>query len=163
MKILSDSILLLTLISSLTFTYASPTNSSLITLSQNIPILNISAFSSEPTCYRSYVPYSSRLARYTYCSHAVASLPHYHNPGQFHTGSPFDRFSLPHVQRYETCQVTVDINSYVPRDESSWTAVQVAAMGLINTCRTGFRSNAKTGGEIMLGTEGRIRVTVTKI
>lgn len=46
------------------------------------------------------------------------------------------------------------------RDESSWTAINVAALKVVQACAMGYGSSARTGGETTAGTEGRIRVDV---
>ena len=122
---------------------------------------NISSLGSNPECFPPALV-SSRRARYTDCALATAHLPYYHNPGTFHTGGPQDRFQLPQRKVVESCQVVVDIRSYENRDESSWMVVHAAANGVLNGCMSGYGSFAETGGEIYMGTERRIRVTIEK-
>lgn len=106
--------------------------------------------------------YHSRRASLSDCASAIALLPNLDAHHVFTVGfAPnVDPYTLPRIHTFGHCQVSITMASRDSRDESSWAAINVAALKVVQACAMGYGPNARTGGETTAGTEGRIRVDV---
>ncbi|CAF9939237.1 MAG: hypothetical protein ALECFALPRED_008047 [Alectoria fallacina] len=68
------------------------------------------------------------------CAGVLRSLPLNQNVGTFYNSGAGD-FQLPYFQTYRTCQVIIELRSTYDRVQSSWLAVQLAALELNGACQ----------------------------
>lgn len=68
------------------------------------------------------------------CAAVLRSLPLNPNIGTFYNSGPGD-FQLPYFETYRTCQVVIELRSVHDKVQSSWLAVQVAALELNSACQ----------------------------
>lgn len=135
---------------------------SALTLNGNSRPLNVSISGGQLRCFDWGIRHTRRT-KIIDCARVIARLPYYHLPGEFHNDQPVDIFSLPHIQQFDRCQVSVTINAQHGRDASSWLAVHAAASDIVFGCVYDYSTLAETGGELTVGNENKIRVTVERI
>lgn len=68
------------------------------------------------------------------CAGALRSLPLNQNVGTFYNSGRGD-FQLPYFETYRTCQVLIELRSTYDKVQSSWLAVQLAALELNGACQ----------------------------
>lgn len=102
-----------------------------------------------PRAYR-----QTRNAPPSSCSRAIiAGFPIDGSTGVFHHGGEHDYYRLPRTSIWDTCQVTVDLNSDLPR-RGTWLEVWTMANTLSTACTYEGSSrpmSALTGGWINAG------------
>lgn len=67
------------------------------------------------------------------CAGVLRSLPQNPNIGTFYNSGSGD-FQLPYFETYKTCQVVVELRSTFDKVQTSWLAVQLAALELNTAC-----------------------------
>ncbi|KAL2049357.1 hypothetical protein ABVK25_010367 [Lepraria finkii] len=103
---------------------------------------------------------------YRHCEAAIRHLPSPSFPGDFHTGFPFNLFSLPVTIRYHTCKVVVELVNPNDRSEEGifWWHIVSRALDLNSVCRTPRVSSrfsiTTTGGYVLAGSGLGISVTL---
>lgn len=68
------------------------------------------------------------------CAGVLRSLPLNPNIGTFYNSGAGD-FQLPYFETYRTCQVVIELRSTYDKVQSSWLAVQLAALELNSACQ----------------------------
>ena len=105
--------------------------------------------------------FGTRQANTRDCIHAALSLPEGSMPGLFHHLGPDDGYDLPYMDSYESCMVTVSINSG-QQDLSTWHRISHVASQIASACSIGAYPQGLTGGNVRVGEAGLIQVTVEK-
>ena len=80
------------------------------------------------------------------CAAALRAIPLNPNVGTFYSTGD-GNFQLPHFETYKTCTVLVTMKSRYDKVQSSWLAVQVAALELNAACEA---TRQRTGYEALL-------------
>ena len=98
------------------------------------------------------------------CIVAVRMLPHNDYIGTFHVGGEASLWRLPHVERYDSCTVSVNLHEDRDVEMGSWEDVLNAAVKVVLGCRSAFgpTGEQKTGGWITAGAENGIVINVLK-
>ena len=128
----------------------------------NTSAVNTSSVGFELKCFDIQV-FKRRRTRVIDCARSLTRLPYYHLPGVFHNDEPADIFTLPYIARYDRCQVTVSIDAYPGRSESSWLAIHAAASDIVFGCPYDYSPTSETGGELTVGTPGNIQIIVERV
>jgi len=108
------------------------------------------------------VPFSPFYLTLHGCLSAISQISTSQDPGEFHTGEPFDQWSLPMTKTWKYCKVTVEMAQPWETDSSSWLGINLAATQLNMQCasRYGFRY---AGGSSSTGNRGEIKVKLEKV
>ena len=93
------------------------------------------------------------------CYRAIRALPHTHDTGTFHTSGLNDVWRLPRVESFSRCRAQVELTPGV-RTPSSWMAVKLALDDLSTKCRARTSSDERTGGWMITGPGGTIKVSL---
>lgn len=102
---------------------------------------------------------------FRHCEAAIRNLPSPPFPGDFHTGFPFNLFSLPVTTRYRTCKVIVELVNPNDRSEEGifWWHIVSRALDLNSVCQTpraSLQFLRTTGGYVYAGSGLGISVTL---
>lgn len=84
------------------------------------------------------------------------SLPEEHGDQLFYDHGPDPRFTLPRIQRSETCEIVVQISRRLGQEYSSWKAIRKALFTVNDEC---VRNQGRTG-LARLGRSKGIRVAL---
>lgn len=125
LALFSSSALALTIAPDLTLTTPTSTNGSL-----NGTSANAAAF----VCSRRG-PQTTLEPDFSDCAGVLRSLPLNPNVGTFWNSGAVGDFQLPYFETYRTCQVVIELVSRYDRVQSSWLAVQIAALELNSACQ----------------------------
>ena len=79
-------------------------------------------------------PQTRREPGFADCAGVLRSLPLNPDIGTFYNSGTGD-FQLPHFEIYRTCQITIELRSAYDKVQSSWLAVQLAALELNSACQ----------------------------
>ena len=72
--------------------------------------------------------------KFSDCAGVLRALPLNPTVGVFYNTGRGD-FQLPHFETYRTCQVVIELQTSASKVQSSWLAVQVAALELNSVCQ----------------------------
>ena len=97
------------------------------------------------------------------CRRAIQLLPQSNTIGIFHISGEPDVFELPTYAINGGCKLTVDINKYYLSDVDSWFGIRSAASELNYACRDTRVDPWRTGGWLMTGEYGKIKISLTEI
>ena len=112
-------------------------------------------------CFKRRTFSTNRQPTYTECHRAIRLLPDTHDSGIFHTTGFNNMWRLPRVESFGRCRAQVEIENRA-RAPSSWIAVKAALDLLARDCRKSFplAREERTGGWMLAGPEGRIKVSL---
>ena len=112
-------------------------------------------------CTKRRVFSAHRQPSFSECAAAIRKLPDTHDSGIFHTTGFNNMWRLPRVETFGRCRAQVEIENRA-RLASSWIAVRAALDQLARDCRRSspLTSEERTGGWMLAGPEGRIKVSL---
>ena len=156
----------------LTLLFSTPTLC-LIPIARNVttsPTLSIPVLVSPPQgsstpyqfqCTKRKIFSAHRQPSYSECARAIRKLPDTHDNGVFHTTGFNNIWRLPRVETFGRCRAQVEIENRA-RLASSWVAVISTLNKLANDCRRSspLTAEERTGGWMLAGPEGRIKVSL---
>ncbi len=107
--------------------------------------------------------FDRRRAIYSDCLRAAQLLPEGVVPGSFHRQGADDAFRLPRAVRYESCAITVNLESLDGEpDESTWHRIMNGARQVAALCKKPRIYPLTTGGFLFVGSRGAIKISVEK-
>ena len=156
----------------LTLLFLTPTLC-LVPIAQNLttsPTLSLPVLVSPPQgsqapiqfqCFKRRTFSTNRQPTYTECHRAIRLLPDTHDSGVFHTTGFNNIWRLPRVESFGRCRAQVEIENRA-RASSSWISVKASLDLLARDCRKSFplAREERTGGWMLAGPEGRIKVSL---
>ena len=115
----------------------------------------------QSVCFKRRTFRTNRQPTYTECHRAIRMLPDTHDSGIFHTTGFNNVWRLPRTETFGRCRAQVEIENRA-RAPSSWIAVKASLDRLASDCRKTFplAREERTGGWMLAGPEGRIRVSL---
>ena len=93
------------------------------------------------------------------CAEAINLISDNQNSGNFHTGDPFDQWSLPITKTAKWCKIKVEMADLGVSDSSSWLQVNLAATRLNLQCWSRYKYRYQ-GGWTNVGTANGIKVSL---
>ncbi|KAL6720481.1 hypothetical protein ACLMJK_002405 [Lecanora helva] len=94
------------------------------------------------------------------CAGAIAELSNSQTQGAFHTGEPFNEYSLPVTKTSGYCKVKIEMHNFGIRDDSSWLQVSYAATQLNLQCASRYKYRY-AGGWSLTGQGNGIKISLT--
>ena len=125
------------------------------------PICDASSLGAEATCFEKGTEIL-RTANTKDCLRAILKLPESPEQGNFHTGEPFDLWTLPIIKPHESCRVTVTMNDDRMHELATWDRVVQTASTLISLCSHGQFPLGRSGGQVSMGSGGLLKIVVEK-
>ena len=112
-------------------------------------------------CFKRRALRTDRRPTFNECYRAIRLLPDTHDSGIFHTTGFNNVWRLPRFETFGRCRAQVEIENRA-RAPSSWIAVKSALDKLATDCRKSspLSTEEKTGGWMLAGPEGRIKVSL---
>ena len=112
-------------------------------------------------CFKRRIFRSDRQPTFQECHRAIRLLPSTHDGGVFHTTGFNNEWRLPRVESFGRCRAQVEMENRA-RVPSSWIAVKSTLDNLANSCRRSspLARDERTGGWMLAGPEGRIKVSL---
>ncbi|KAL2038803.1 hypothetical protein N7G274_008561 [Stereocaulon virgatum] len=118
--------------------------------------------SPQPECIR-HSFWLDQRPPYLDCHRAVLIMPQNDTLGTFHVGGKSDDFELPQYGIDGGCKVEIDISKFHLWDEGSWSEIRYATSALNLACRDMSTKPWRSGGWLMTGKYGRIKISLTGI
>lgn len=100
---------------------------------------------------------------YLDCHRAILFMPQNDTLSTFHIGGKSDDFELPQYGIEGGCKVNIDINKFHLLDVGRWSEIRYAASALNLACRDMNTKPWRSGGWLMTGENGRIKISLTEI
>lgn len=107
--------------------------------------------------------YGMIYAPYLDCHRAILFMPQNDTLSTFHIGGKSDDFELPQYGIEGGCKVNIDINKFHLLDVGRWSEIRYAASALNLACRDMNTKPWRSGGWLMTGENGRIKISLTEI
>lgn len=112
-------------------------------------------------CFKRRIFSGDRQPTFQECYRAILLLPNTHDSGTFHTTGFNDMWRLPRFESFGRCRAQVEIENR-SRAPSSWMSVIASLHKLALDCRKSvpLTRDERTGGWMLTGPEGRIKVSL---
>ena len=135
------------------------TTPSSLSLSLSVAAPQASKPAVEFECHKAKFLRTDHRPTWAECYRAIRLLPSIHESGTFHTSGLNDVWRLPRVVSFSRCRAQVELapRSRVP---FSWVAISAALDQLSMKCRDQRPADERTGGWMITGPDGKIKVSL---